>query len=75
MKVEDFISKMVDNYLRIVVEVFDHNTHLIKDRFKIAPHATNYTNIPDSVWQSEIGMIIVHHDSVILSVSDESELS
>ena len=70
MKVKDIISHMVDNYRKVVVEVFDSKTHLIKDRFVIQPHAVDFTNIPESVWESEVGMIVVHFDSLVISVGE-----
>ena len=71
MKVRDIISKMVDNYYKVIIEVFDHETNLIKERFTIKPHATNFTHIPEKVWETEVGMIVVHFDSLVIAVSDE----
>lgn len=70
MKVKDIISRTVDNYIKIVVEVFDNNTHLIKERYYIQPHATNFTNIPEKVWETEVGMIVLHFDSLVISVNE-----
>lgn len=68
MKVGDIISKTVDNYMKIVVEVFDRDTNLIKTRYTIKPHSVNFTNIPEDVLETEVGMIIVHFDSLVISV-------
>ena len=70
MKVKDIISNMVDNYLKVVIEVFDHNTNLIKDRYYIEPHSVDFTNIPHRVWNTEVGMIVLYYDSLVISVSD-----
>lgn len=68
MKVKDIIGKTVDNYMKIVVEVFDPDTNLIKERYPIEPHRANFTNIPEDVWETEVGMIILHFDSLVISV-------
>lgn len=68
MKVKDILSKTVDNYMKIVVEVFDPDTNLIKERYTIEPHHANFTNIPEDVLETEVGMIIVHFDSLVISV-------
>ena len=70
MKVKDILSHIVDNYYKIVVEVFDNNTHLIKCRYFIKPHSTHSTDIPDNVLDKEIGMIVVHFDSLVISVEE-----
>ena len=70
MKVKDIISHIVDNYYKIVVEVFDKNTQLIKDRYYIKPHAVDYSNIPHDVWYKEVDMIVVHFDSLVISVEE-----
>ena len=68
MKVKDIISKMVDNYYPVVVEVFDRNTHLIKVRYKIEPHSGDFTNIPEDVWDTEVDMVIPYFDSLAICV-------
>lgn len=70
MKVKDVISTMVDNYLKIVVEVFDRETHLIKERYYIKPHAVDFTSIPEVVWDTKVGMIVLHYDSLVISVEE-----
>lgn len=68
MRVKDILSKTVDNYMKIVVEVFDPDTNLIKTRYTIEPHRVIFTNIPEDVLETEVGMIIVHFDSLVISV-------
>ena len=70
MKVKDIISHMVDNYYKVVVEAFDSDTHLIKERFIIKPHAADYSNIPENIWNSEVEMIVVHYDSLVIDVKN-----
>lgn len=70
MKVKDVMSKIVDNYYKIVIEVFDGKTNLIKERYYIHPHSVDYSNIPQDVWEKEVGMIIPYFDSLAISVTD-----
>lgn len=70
MKVKDIFRAMVDNYLKVVVEVFDSETHLIKQRYKIKPHSSDYYIIPEDVWNKEVGMVVVHFDSFMIAVMD-----
>lgn len=70
MKVKDIISHIVDNYLKIVVEVFDSKTHLIKERYSIPPHANAFGGIPEDVWEMEVGMLVVHFDCLVISVME-----
>lgn len=72
MKVSDIMSRTVDNYLGTIIEVFDNDTHLIKKRYHIPAHSGDYTNIPESVWNAEVGMVIVHFDSLVISVAEEA---
>lgn len=75
MKVKDVISKIVDNYYPVVVEVFDRNTHLIKVKYTIKPHAVDFTNIPEDVWDTEVGMVIPFFDSLVISVLEREVLA
>lgn len=68
MKVKDIISRIVDNYYKIVVEVFDGETDLIKERYFIEPHSDG--NIPEDVLNTEVEMIVVHFDSLVISVAE-----
>lgn len=70
MKVKDILSKIVDNYYKIVVEVFDSGTNLIKQRYYIQPHSTDRSNIPPDVMEKEVGMIIPHLDSLVIAVNE-----
>ena len=70
MKVKDILSKIVDNYYKIVVEAFDSETNLIKQRYYIMPHSADRSNIPPDVMENEVGMIIPHFDSLVISVID-----
>ena len=69
MKAKDVLSHIVDNYYKIVVEVFDKDTQLIKDRYYIKPHAVVSANIPSHVLDKEC-MIVVHFDSLVISVEE-----
>ncbi len=68
MKVKDFISKIVDNYHKIVIEEFDSSTHLIKARYIINPHEIDFTFIPEDIWEMEVGMVVLYCDSLVISV-------
>lgn len=70
MKVKDIISRIVDNYYKIVIETFDSETNLIKDRYVIKPHSFDFTNIPEDVLDTEVGMIVVHFDSLVIAVEE-----
>ena len=62
MKVKDIISRMVDNYLEISIEVCDEKAKLMKEIYYIKPHATSFTNIPEVVWESEVWMTVLYLD-------------
>lgn len=68
MKVKNILSRIVDNYYKIVIEVFDSESNMIKVRYYIEPHATNHFNIPADVKEKEVGMIIPHFDSLVIAV-------
>lgn len=70
MKVKDIISKMVDNYLKISIEVFHPHTLLIKNRYYIKPHSIDYGNIPNDVLDAEVDMLVLHFDSLVISVEE-----
>lgn len=70
MKLKDIISRIVDNYYKIVVETFDSETNLIKDRYIIKPHSCDSNNIPEDVLDTEVGMIVVHFDSLVIAVEE-----
>lgn len=68
MKVKDVMSKIVDNFHPITIEVFDRSTQLIEKRYKIEAHKTIFDNIPDDVKELEIEMIIPYYDSLSICV-------
>lgn len=70
MKVKDIFSRMFDNYYKVVVEVFDSETNLIKERYTIKQHSRDFTNIPENVWESEVDMLVVHFDSLVIAVEE-----
>lgn len=70
MKVKDILSKIVDNYYKIVVEVFDSETNLIKQRYYIQPHSVDRLIPHKDVMEKEVEMIIPHLDSLVISVKD-----
>ena len=70
MKVKDILTRIFDNYYKIVIEVFDSESNLIKVRYYIKPHATDHSNIPADVKEKEVGMIITHFDSLVIAVRD-----
>ena len=66
MKVKDIISRIVDNYYKIVIETFDSETNLIKDRYVIKPHSFDFLD-------TEVGIIVVHFDSLVIAVEEGSD--
>ena len=73
MKTRDIISRIVDNYYKICIEVFDPETNLIKKRHYIQPHKVVLTDIPEDVLDLEVKMIVPHFDSLVISVSERKE--
>lgn len=71
MKVKDILSKIIDNYYQIVIEVFDNETNLIKNRYFIEPHKADASKIPDSVMEMEVGMIIPYYDRLSICVKEK----
>ena len=72
MKVKDVLSKIVDNFYKIVVEVFDKETNLIKDRYYIEPHRTVVKKIPNDVMEMEVKIIIPYFDRLSICVEERS---
>lgn len=70
MKVKDIISKMVDNYLKVSIEVFHPHTLSIKSKYTIEPHSIDYRNIPSDVWDMEVSMMVLYFDSLVVSVEE-----
>lgn len=66
MKVKDILSKIVDNYYKIVVEVFDSETNLIKERYYIQPHSVDRLIPHKDMMEKEVEMIILHLDSLVI---------
>ena len=73
MKLKDVISKIVDNYYPITIEVFDRNTQLIEKRYKIEAHKTIFDNIPDDVKELAVEMIVPYYDSLSICVMKGSD--
>ena len=67
MKVEEVVHKIADNYYKIVIEVFDRETNLIKERHFIEPHGT-WDKIPKDILEMEIGMITLYYDRLSIAV-------
>lgn len=70
MKVKDILSKIVDNYYKIVVEVFDSETNLIKERYYIQPHSVDRLITHKDMMEKEVEMIILHLDSLVISIKN-----
>ena len=68
MKVKDILTKTVDNYYKIVIEIFDRETDLIINRYYIQPHSCDFTNIPESVANMKVEMIIPFYDRLSICV-------
>lgn len=67
MKVRDVIFKMVDNYLKITVDVFDKDL-IKKGEYVINPHELVLTDIPESVLDSKVGTMVLYFDSLSIFV-------
>lgn len=70
MKVNDIVSKILDNYYKIIIEVFDSETNLIKDRFTIKPHSPGHGDLPKDVLGMKVEAIIVHFDSLVICAEE-----
>lgn len=68
MKVKDVLTKIVDNYYNIIIEVFDGKPGLIINRYYIRPHSCDFTNIPEDVANMDVEMIIPYYDNLSICV-------
>lgn len=71
MKVKNIISKVVDNYYPIVVEVFNSDTGLIEERYTMEAHAASSTHIPKNVLEMEVEMVIPFFNTLTICVTKE----
>lgn len=67
MKVKDFISKLIDNYQKIVISEWDNHKPTGRN-YTIEPHAKNYTNIPEDICGKEIVMVTLYFGMLSLEV-------
>ncbi len=75
MLVKDLISKIVDSYQEIVINEYKGDEHTGR-RWIIEPHARNYTNIPEEIWNTEISMIVPYYSRISIEVeADEKHVS
>jgi hypothetical protein len=70
MKVCDLISKIVDNYVEIVIEEFKGKDRTGR-RWNITPHSTDYRNIPEDVWNAEVSMIVPYYTSISIVIESK----
>lgn len=68
MKIKNILSKIVDNYYKIAIEIFDRETGLIINRYYIRPHSCDFTNIPEDVANMDVEMIIPYYDNLSICV-------
>ena len=67
MKVHELISKIVDNYLDITVSEI-HGVELTGRGWTIRPHAMEYENIPEDIWEKEVDTIALYHNGLSVLV-------
>ena len=70
MKVKDILSKTIDNYMKIVVDVFNPYTLRIKKRHIVEPHSSYFGKIPEDVLETEVEMIVLYLDRLVISVPE-----
>lgn len=69
MTVRDILTKMVDSYMDIIVEVFSDVTHLIKEKYYIKPHTL--PDIPDEIMDTKVEMMVLQYTRLCISVCEK----
>lgn len=67
MLVKDFISKIIDSYQKITISEYS-KLQLTGRKWTIDPHATDYTNIPEDIWNTEIDMIGIYYSGISICI-------
>lgn len=72
MKLNELISKMLDNYTEIMIyECVGINR--TGRRYLIKPHVVDFQFIPSDIWNADIQFIIPYHDRITIDVVKEQE--
>lgn len=67
MRVCDLISKIVDSYVDIAINEYKGYDHTGR-RYIIPKHSTDYTHIPEDVWNAEVNMIVPYLDRISIEI-------
>lgn len=67
MLVKDLISKIVDSYQEIVITEYE-GVKRTGRRWNIEPHAIDYRNIPEEIWNTEIREIVPYYDRISVEI-------
>ena len=67
MLVKDLFSKITDSYQEIAINEYEGSEHTGR-RWIIKPHSTDFTNIPEDIWNTEISMIVPYYNRISIEV-------
>ena len=70
MKVCELISKIVDSYVDIAINEYKGLEHTGR-RYIIEKHSSDFTHIPEDVWNAEVNMIVPYSDRLSIEVEKE----
>lgn len=70
MKVCELISKIVDSYVDIAINEYKGLEHTGR-RYIIEKHSSDFTHIPEDVWNAEVNMIVPYYDRISIEIEKE----
>ena len=70
MKVCELISKIVDSYVDIAINEYKGLEHTGR-RYIIEKHSSDFTHIPEDVWNAEVNMIVPYYDRISIEIERE----
>lgn len=70
MKVCELISKIVDSYVDIAINEYKRLEHTGR-RYIIEKHSSDFTHIPEDVWNAEVNMIVPYYDRISIEIEKE----
>ena len=71
MTVGELISKIPDSYVELAINEYDGLDHTGR-RYTIERHSTDYTHIPEDIWNKEVRMIVPYYDRISIEVEKEA---
>lgn len=72
MLVRDLISKIIDSYQKITISEYS-KIQPTGRKWIIESHVTDYTNIPEEIWNTEIDVIGVYCSGISICVQKKGE--